>query len=109
MGYCLKTGVTVVNFWINISTCFFIRRFCCCIRFKLYKAKSLVNLYEYFFGEDQGRYIIEIENQYTEKVTKILNDNSVFFEKIGITQKEKLTLDHEFEVSINELLKYNLL
>ena len=28
---------------------------------KIYKPKKLTNLYEYFFGEDQARYIIEIE------------------------------------------------
>ena len=28
---------------------------------KIYKPKKLKNFYEYFFGEDQGRYIIEIE------------------------------------------------
>ena len=49
----------------------------------------------------------EIENQLLQKVTKILNNNSIYFEKIGITQKEKFTLDHEFEISIRQLLKYN--
>ena len=74
---------------------------------KISSPKSLVNLHEYFFGEDQGRYIIEIENQFLDKVKKILDKNSIFFEKIGITQKERLALDQEFEISIDELLKYN--
>ena len=69
--------------------------------------KSLVNLYEYFFGEDQGRYIIEIRNQDFDNVVKTLNKNSVFFEKIGITQKEKFTLDTEFVINTNELKEYN--
>ena len=29
---------------------------------KINKPKKLTNLFEYFFGEDQARYIIEIEN-----------------------------------------------
>ena len=40
-------------------------------------------------------------------MTKILNKNSVFFEQIGITQKENLTLGKEFEISVNEMKKYN--
>ena len=69
--------------------------------------KSLININEYFFGEDQSRYLIEIEVANFEKVAKILTKNSVFFEQIGITQKEKLTLGKEFEISVNEMKKYN--
>ena len=69
--------------------------------------KSLININEYFFGEDQSRYLIEIEEANFEEVTKILNKNSVFFEQIGITQKENLTLGKEFEISVNEMKKYN--
>jgi len=69
--------------------------------------KSLININEYFFGEDQSRYLIEIEEANFEAVTKILNKNSVFFEQIGITQKENLTLGKEFEINVNEMKKYN--
>ena len=69
--------------------------------------KSLINTNEYFFGEDQGRYLIEIEEANFEAVRKILNKNSVFFEQIGKTQKEKLILDKEFEISVKEMKKYN--
>jgi len=68
---------------------------------------SLINLNEYFFAEDQSRYIIEIsENKYND-IAKILNKNSVFFEKIGITQKDRLVLKKEFDISIEELKKTN--
>ena len=30
---------------------------------KIQKPKKLTNLFKYFFGEDQGRYIIEIRQQ----------------------------------------------
>ena len=69
--------------------------------------KSLINTNEYFFGEDQGRYLIEIEETKYENVAKILNKNSVFFDQIGKTQKEKLTLEKNFEISINEIIEYN--
>ena len=68
---------------------------------------SLINLNENFFVEDQSRYIIEIsENKYND-IAKILNKNSVFFEKIGITQKDRLVLKKEFDISIEELKKTN--
>jgi len=69
--------------------------------------KSLINAIDYFFSEDQSRYIIEIVEKNLENVTKILNNNSVFFENIGKTQKEKLTLNKEFEISINDIKKIN--
>ena len=69
--------------------------------------KTLVNLYEYFLGEDQGRFIIEVENKFLEKIKEKFDKNSIFFEIIGITQKENLTLDKEFDISINELSKQN--
>tara|TARA_B110000438_G_C15817772_1_gene652741 strand:+ start:100 stop:2286 length:2187 start_codon:yes stop_codon:yes gene_type:complete len=69
--------------------------------------KSLINPIDYFFSEDQSRYIIEIDEKNLENVTKILSNNSVFFENIGKTQKEKLTLNKEFEISINDIKKIN--
>ena len=74
---------------------------------EIYMPKSLIDLNEYFFGEDQGRYIIEIENEKFTSAIKILNKNSVFFEKIGITKKEKLYLKSEFEITIDDITKYN--
>jgi len=74
---------------------------------KINSPKSLINLNEYFFGEDQSRYIIEIDKKNTDKIASIFNKNSVFFEKIGITQKEYLSLDGEFNISIKELTMLN--
>jgi len=70
---------------------------------KINGPKSLVQNHEYFFSEDQERYIIEIEKNNLEKVTKILNKNSVFYEKVGITQKNNLSLDKEFDIKVTEL------
>ncbi len=74
---------------------------------KIDSPKTLVNLYEFFFGEDQGRYIIEIKNDNFNEVSNILDKNSVFFEKIGTVQKDKLTLKNEFDIFIKELIDYN--
>ena len=69
--------------------------------------KSLINLNEYFFGEDQGRYIVEVDKKNNDMVTEILNNNSVFFENIGNTQKEYLFLEDELNIHVDELRKLN--
>ena len=53
---------------------------------KISKPK-MVNLNEFFFGEDQGRYLIEINQQNLKKVEKTLEENNVYYEIIGKTQK----------------------
>lgn len=65
--------------------------------------KNGVKTHDYLFGEDQSRYIIEIEEKNIENVTKILTDNSVYFEKIGKTQKNTLEIKNEFKVNLNKL------
>jgi len=74
---------------------------------KINTPKSLVNLNEYFFSEDQSRYIIEIEKKNNDKITDLFNKNSVFFEEIGSTQKDYLSLNGEFNISIKELTMLN--
>ena len=73
---------------------------------KINKPKKLSNLFEYFYGEDQGRYILEIEKKNLNKIQEILKLSNVFSEIIGITQKEWFELSGEFKIEINEL--YNL-
>ena len=55
------------------------------------------------FGEDQSRYIIEVEKKKIDEVIKILNDSNVFFEKVGITQENSMEVKGEFKVSLLEL------
>ena len=57
------------------------------IGLKLIKPKKLSNIFEYYFGEDQSRYIIEIDNSNYSKVETILKENDTYFENIGTTQK----------------------
>ena len=47
---------------------------------KIDKPKKLTNLFKYFFGEDQSRYLIEISDKNKEEVTQILKKNNVYFE-----------------------------
>ena len=54
---------------------------------KIEKPKKLINLVAFLFGEDQGRYIIEVNIRNLTNVEKILKSNNVHFENIGLTQK----------------------
>jgi phosphoribosylformylglycinamidine synthase subunit PurL len=74
---------------------------------KINKPKTLSNLMEYFFGEDQGRYLIEIEPSNFEKVKKILDENNVFNEVIASIQKDNFEITGELKINVNELSKVN--
>ncbi len=74
---------------------------------KINKPKKLTNLFEYFFGEDQGRYVLEIETAHLQKIEEILKKNNVFFENIGCTQKDYFEIEKELKISIKELYKIN--
>ena len=74
---------------------------------KIYKPKNLANLFNYFFGEDQARYVIEINENNLSKTEKILKDNSIYFEKIGFTQKKVLEIEGELNIATNDLFKIN--
>ncbi len=74
---------------------------------KIYKPKKLTNLIEYFFGEDQSRYILEIDKKKLENVEKILKTNNIYFETIGLTQKGFFELENEMKISIKKLHEIN--
>ena len=81
-----------------------------CIRgnkgIKIKKSKNLMNDIEYFFAEDQGRYIIEIKQTDLKEVTKILDKNSVHYEELGIITEKEMILDKKTKVTIDELKSY---
>ncbi len=74
---------------------------------KIYKSKKLRNLAAYFFGEDQGRYILEIDKKNLIKAEKILAKNNIYYENIGITQKDYFEVESEMKLDINDLYKIN--
>jgi len=71
----------------------------------LKKPNYLINQFEYLFGEDQGRYIIEISKNDLKEVTKILQENSVHFDELGTVNKKDLIIDGKTKVSIDDLIK----
>ena len=74
---------------------------------KIYKPKNLTNLFKYFFGEDQARYIIEIEANNLSEAEKILKDSNIYYENIGFTQKEYFEIEGELKISNKDLFKIN--
>jgi len=71
----------------------------------LKKPNYLINQFEYLFGEDQGRYIIEVSKDDLESATKILQENSVHFDELGSVNDDILIIDDKTKVSIDDLIK----
>ena len=73
----------------------------------LKKPKYLINEIEYFFAEDQGRYIVEITKKDQKKVTDLLNKNAVHFDELGTINEDQLYIDDKTKVTIDELKTSN--
>ncbi len=73
---------------------------------KINKSKNLINEIEYFFAEDQGRYLIEVNKDDLKEVTKILNKNSVHHEELGIITQKGMIINEKTKVTIDELKSY---
>ncbi|MDC1207237.1 phosphoribosylformylglycinamidine synthase subunit PurL [Candidatus Pelagibacter ubique] len=71
----------------------------------LKKSNYLINQFEYLFGEDQGRYIVEISKDDLANATKILQENSVHFDDLGLVNEDGLIIDDKTKVSIDDLIK----
>ncbi len=74
---------------------------------KIYKPKKLSSSLEYFFGEDQGRYLIEISKNNLKKTESFLKQNNVFFEIIGEIQNDAFELEKTFSLKTKDLLNFN--
>ncbi len=74
---------------------------------KIIKPKKLTNLIKYFFGEDQARYVVEVESNNLIKVEKLLKENNIYYENIGFTQKKFLEIEGELKIDIKDLFKIN--
>ena len=74
---------------------------------KIQKPKKLTNLNEYYFGEDQSRYLLEISEDHLTKVEKNLKKNNIFYELIGKTQKRYFEIENEMKLDVNYLSKIN--
>jgi phosphoribosylformylglycinamidine synthase II len=71
------------------------------------KPKNSSSLMEYYFSEDQGRYLVEIETDNFDKINKILNENNIFNEIVGTVQKDYFEIPGELKIAINDLYKTN--
>jgi phosphoribosylformylglycinamidine synthase subunit PurL len=74
---------------------------------KIHKPKKLTNMFKYFFGEDQGRYILEIDMKNLPKVEKILKGSNIYYENIGFTQVDYFEIESEIKIEVKELYKVN--
>ncbi len=72
---------------------------------KFNKFKTLINKYEYLFGEDQGRYIVEINKDKLSKVKEILKNNSVHFDELGILKEKDIEVNGELVFKLEDLKK----
>jgi phosphoribosylformylglycinamidine synthase subunit PurL len=73
----------------------------------LKKPKYLINEIEYYFGEDQGRYLIEVSKDILKKVTDILSKNAVHYDELGKINEDQLYINEKTKVTIDELQSSN--
>ncbi len=74
---------------------------------QLYRPNYLINTYEYLFSEDQGRYLIEINEKNKKKIIEILNENSVHYDQLGAVINDKIEFSNELNISIDDLKESN--
>ena len=71
--------------------------------FKLNNLRVLINKFDYYFGEDQGRYIIEIKPENLENVEKILKNDSIHFDKLGLIEGNEINYGNDLKISIDDI------
>ena len=57
--------------------------------------------------KNKKKLFIACDTNKVSKVEKILKDNNVFYENIGITQSEFFEIKDELKINIKDLLKIN--
>lgn len=62
-----------------------------------------IKSHEFFFGEDQGRYLIEIDKQNEDTLKKLSADHGVVVEYIGQTKDDVIEIKENSKISIEEL------
>ena len=77
------------------------------IGLKIYKPKKLIDSIEYFFGEDQGRYLIEIDKNNRKKIESLLKENNIFSEVIAEVQNDIFEVEKTFSIKVSDLYNSN--
>ncbi len=57
----------------------------------------------YWFGEDQGRYVVAIDADKASELIEKAEQSGIFLQEIGKTGGDELTLDTKIRISIEEL------
>ena len=70
---------------------------------KLKKPNYLIHQFEYLFGEDQGRYIVEIKPENLEKTQNMLKKDSIHFDKLGLVEGSKIIFENDLKISIDDI------
>ena len=70
---------------------------------KIYKPKKLKNFYEYFFGEDQGRYLIELSKNNLKNIETLFKKNNVFHEIVAEVQNDTFEIEGLFSLKTKDL------
>ena len=74
---------------------------------KITKPKKFSDFNEYFFAEDQGRYLLEIEKNNLEKIEKMLKKDNTFYEVVAEVQNDIYEIDKTLSIKTEELYKCN--
>ena len=74
---------------------------------KIKVPQNSIGIHKYLFGEDQSRYIIEVSKKNKNEVSKILEENNIYYDIIGMTQNDRISLENEFDVKLSELDELN--
>ena len=74
---------------------------------KIIKPKKLINYYEYLFGEDQGRYLIEISKDNLNNFQNFLKKNSTYSEIVAEVQNDTFQMEEIFKLNVKDLKKIN--
>ena len=76
------------------------------IGFNLKTHKKALDRVKYLFGEDQSRYIVEVNEQNKQSFENCLKDKDIFFKNIGKTS-EKIFIDDDLKFNLKELSEIN--
>ena len=76
------------------------------VGFEIETNKKGFDRVKFLFGEDQSRYMVEVNNQNKDSFENYLQKSNIIFTKIGKTS-EKVSIDNDLKFDLEELSKLN--